>query len=102
MGDVAMTVPVLKALTTTYPKLKITVLTRGFFRPMFSGIKNVSVYEAEVKEKHKGLFGLWKLYKELKNLEVDAVADLHNVLRSNVLKRFFRLNGTPLQQMIAD
>lgn len=30
MGDVAMTVPVIQALTDQHPHLKITVLTRAF------------------------------------------------------------------------
>ena len=36
---------------------------------------------------------------ELKTLEIDAVADLHNVLRSSVLKRFFTLNNIPFIQI---
>lgn len=99
MGDVAMTVPVLKALTTAYPKLKITVLTREFFAPMFSQLKNVSVYEADVKGRHKGFLGLRKLYKELKKQNFTEVADLHNVLRSNILKRFFSFSKIPFVQV---
>ena len=89
MGDVAMTVPVLKALTAQHPELKITVVTRAFFEPFFQDLKNVEVYSADLKEKHKGIFGLYKLSKELKALKFDAVADLHNVLRSKILKLFF-------------
>jgi len=88
MGDVAMTVPVLRALTLQYPNLKITVLTRSFFEPFFQNIPNVSVCAAEIKTKHKGVFGLYKLSRELKKLHIDAVADLHNVLRSKILKLF--------------
>ena len=99
MGDVAMTVPVLSALTHQYPELKITILTRAFFKPMFSQLSNVTVYEADVKGKHKGVFGLWKLFKELKALQIDAVADLHNVLRSNVLKKYFGWSGIPFVQI---
>ncbi len=88
MGDVAMTVPVLRAFTKQYPKVKLTVLTRSFFKPFFRDLQNISVYSAEVKDKHKGVSGLYKLSKELKNLGIDAVADLHNVLRSKVLKSF--------------
>ena len=91
MGDVAMTVPTLSAFAHTYPEIKITVLTRPFFKPLFSQVPNVSLYEADVKGRHKGIFGLWKLYKELKALHIDAVADLHNVLRSNILKCYFSL-----------
>jgi ADP-heptose:LPS heptosyltransferase len=92
MGDVAMTVPVIRALTEQYPDVKITILTRKFFGPFFRGLNNVTVFHADVKGKHKGLLGLCKLSKELKQFNFDAVADLHNVLRSHVLKRFLSIN----------
>ncbi|GAA3588241.1 glycosyltransferase family 9 protein [Flavivirga amylovorans] len=97
MGDVAMIVPVLQALNRQYPKVKITVLTRAFFTPFFRDLKNVTVFPADVKGKHKGIWGLFKLSKVLKKLEIDVVADLHNVLRSNILKFFFL--GTPFSQI---
>lgn len=83
-----MTVPVLMAFTEQYPDVKLMVLTREIFKPLFRDLENVSVFHADVKGKHKGVFGLWKLSKELKKLGIDAVADLHNVLRSNILKFF--------------
>ncbi|WP_255449780.1 glycosyltransferase family 9 protein [Seonamhaeicola sediminis] len=97
MGDVAMTVPVLRAFTEQYPNVKITVLTKSIFSPFFRALPNVSVFPAEVKGKHKGIVGLYKLSKELKRLKVDAVVDLHNVLRSKTLKIF--LSGTPFVQI---
>lgn len=97
MGDVAMIVPVLRALQKQYPGIQLTVLTRKFFAPFFRDLKNVTIYEADVKGKHKGVHGLYKLSKELKLLNIDAVADLHNVLRSNILKLFFV--GTPFVQI---
>src|SRR5690606_27081617 len=57
--------------------------------PFFRTIPNRTVYHAEVKGKHKSIFGLYQLSKELKKLKIDAVADLHNVLRSKILKCFF-------------
>jgi len=89
MGDVAMTVPVLRALIEQHPQLKITVITKAFFKPFFEDLKNVKVYTADLKGKHKGVLGLFKLSKELRTLEFNAVADLHNVLRSKILKFFF-------------
>ena len=44
MGDVAMSVPVLRALTKQYPDTKITVLTRAFFKPFFRDLPNVTVF----------------------------------------------------------
>ena len=92
MGDVAMTVPVLRALSAQHPELNITVVTRAFFRPFFKDLENVSFYEADLKGKHKGVLGLYKLSKELKKLGFDAVADLHNVLRSKILKKVVQLD----------
>ena len=93
MGDVAMTVPVLRALTEQYPELKITVLTQTFFNPIFRGLKNVEVHCADLKEKHKGLFGIYQLAQELTQAyNFDAVADLHNVIRSKVLKTFLKID----------
>jgi len=89
MGDVAMTIPVLRGLVYKYPYLKITVLTRGFFEPFFRDIPQVTVFSMDLEGRHKGLLGFWKLSKELKASKIDAIADLHNVLRSNILKLFF-------------
>ena len=66
MGDVAMTVPVLRALTEQHPEIKLTVLTKPHLKPFFRELKNTTFYAAEIKGKHKGVFGLWKLSKELK------------------------------------
>lgn len=99
MGDVAMTVPVLRVLTATYPHLKVTVLTRGFFEPMFREIPGVSVYEADIKGMHSGVIGLCRLAKDLRDIGIDKVADLHDVLRSNVLKSVFYMFGIPVKQI---
>jgi ADP-heptose:LPS heptosyltransferase len=97
MGDVAMTVPVLRAFSNQYPEVKLTVLTKPFFKPFFKSIPNIEVITADIKGKHKGVLGLYKLSKELKSLDVNAVADLHNVLRSKVLKLF--IFGKPVVQI---
>ena len=99
MGDVAMMLPVLKAFSEKYPDVKITLLTRRFFAPLFKDLNNVQVFEAEVKGRHKGIRGLKRLSDELMELGIDAVADLHNVLRSNILKMFFKLQSIPVQQI---
>ena len=91
MGDVAMTVPVLRALSEQHPEVKITVLTKTFFKPFFRDLENVSVFGADVKGKHKGVYGLYKLARQLnKGNRFYAIADLHSVLRSKVLKKFIR------------
>lgn len=99
MGDVAMTAPIINGLTQKYPHLHITLLTKKPFMPIFEGLERVNVLEADVKKRHKGLIGLWRLHQELKPLQFDAVADLHNVLRSRILKKYFALEGIPFVQI---
>jgi ADP-heptose:LPS heptosyltransferase len=93
MGDVAMTVPVIRALAEQYPNVKTTVVSRPFFKPFFNGIPNVNFFAVDLKGRHKGFLGLLKLYFDLKKLNIDAVADLHNVLRSQILRTLFELSG---------
>jgi ADP-heptose:LPS heptosyltransferase len=93
MGDVAMTVPVLRAFVNQYPEVKITVVSRPFFKPFFEGIPNLSFFAFDEKERHKGFLGLCKLYQDLAALNIDAFADLHNVLRSKVVRTLFVLSG---------
>jgi ADP-heptose:LPS heptosyltransferase len=91
MGDVAMTIPVLRAFTLQYPEVALTVVTKAFFKPFFRDLKGVTIVIADVKGVHKGVFGLYKLAKTLhKQAAFYAIADLHNVLRSKILKQFVK------------
>lgn len=93
MGDVAMTVPVLRAFVKQYPEVKLTVISRPFFKPFFDGIPNLDFFAFDEKERHKGFPGLLRLFKDVKKLKIDAFADLHNVLRSKVVSLLFALSG---------
>ena len=93
MGDAAMTVPVLYALAAQYPDLRITMLTRTRFVPMFEWLPaNVQVRGVDFA-KQDGIIGLTKLYNKLKEGHFDAVADLHDVLRSKYIRTCFAMAG---------
>ena len=92
LGDVAMTVPVLLAVTQSYPDLKITVVSRSFYEPIFAEIPNCNFLVADVYGKHKGV-KLFSLAEEAVSLGIDAVADLHNVIRSKILTNYFKVKG---------
>ena len=93
MGDVAMTVPIIMALQQQHPNVKITFVSRPFFKPFFSEMDNVSFFEVDLKARHNGFLGIFRLFFDLKKLKIDAVADLHNVLRSKILRFLFVLTG---------
>jgi len=92
MGDVAMTVPVMLALRRMYPEVTVSSLSRKRFFPILNQIPNIQLIEADVNDRHKGIFGLRQLAKEIKQHHPDAIADLHNVLRTKTLRLF--LTGT--------
>jgi len=92
MGDVAMTVPVLRVLGQTYPELKITVLSKAAFKVFFDDIDNCYFLAADIYGKHKG-FGILGLAKEAKALGIDAVADLHQVIRAKIISTLLWFRG---------
>ena len=54
---------------------------------------NLTFRGADVKKDYAGTKGLIRLFSELKAEKFDAVADLHDVLRSKFLRFCFRING---------
>ena len=73
--------------------MKITVVSRPFFKPFFDDIENITFFPIDLKERHQGFLGLLRLFSDLRKLNIDAVADLHNVLRSKIITILFALNG---------
>jgi ADP-heptose:LPS heptosyltransferase len=93
MGDVAMISPIVRALSEQHHSIQITVISRPFFEPFFNQIPNVTFFAIDVKKRHKGFFGLIRLFFDLKKLNIDAFADLHNVLRSKIIRTLFAWSG---------
>ena len=94
LGDVAMTVPAIYSLATRYPDLNIDVVTRPFFARLFiNAPDNVNVIGVDFNKDYKGVGGTLRLLRRLGKLRPDYVADLHNVLRSWIIDRYFRLRG---------
>lgn len=90
-GDVAMTIPVIREFIEQNPDVQIVYLSRGRFKDLFEDIPNFEFYAADLDGKHKGIIGLFKLSKELKTLGITEIADLHNVLRTKILRTFLSL-----------
>ncbi len=92
MGDVAMVPHAIRALRAAYPSLRITVATQKMFRPFFAGL-DVGFLDVDVKGAHHSLVSMWGLAGDVKKLGVDAVADLHGVMRSQAFRLSMRLYG---------
>jgi ADP-heptose:LPS heptosyltransferase len=97
MGDVAMTVPVIKNVLQQNPHITITVVSNAFLQPLFSNIDRCNFHPAYLQQKHKGIVGLYRLFKELQRVhKFTAVADLHGVLRASILKFFFKFTNASI------
>ena len=89
-----MLVPIVKQLALAYPNWQITMLSRQQTAPLFKDMpENVHCVEADLKGKHKGVQGLNLLLHDMHYQQFDAIADMHNVLRSKWLCWRMRLMG---------
>lgn len=97
MGDVALITPVLTGLRKQYPDIELVLLTRPAFKPFFSSIGGLRLFFPDFKNRHKGFLGLVRLLSDIKSQgKFDYVIDLHDVLRTKILRLFFTLSGVPV------
>lgn len=87
LGDLILSIPALKAIRAKYPSPhRITLLTGKAIAPVVSScpyLDEVMVYD--FKESDRGVFKLFRLGKELRRRNFDAVIDLQNNRKSHIL-----------------
>ncbi|WP_212006550.1 glycosyltransferase family 9 protein [Chitinophaga sp. HK235] len=94
LGDVAMTVPVMKQVLEENPEVQIVFVTNKNWGALCAGIPRLIFFPADVKGEHKGIPGLYRLFRSVsRQYKITAIADLHNVLRSKIIRTFFRFSG---------
>ena len=97
IGDVAMTVPVVYSVCRRYPNIRFVLATRPHTAAIFTDAPaNLTVHPTDLKNANKGVTGLWRLCSQLRDkYMVGAVVDLHDVLRTKVMRAWFAMHGTP-------
>ncbi len=97
MGDVALTTPVLAGMRKQYPDIELVLLTKSAFKPFFFSIEGLRLFLPDLKNRHKGFLGLVRLFRDIRGQgKIDYIIDLHDVLRSKILRLLFRLSGVPV------
>lgn len=97
LGDVAISVPLLKNLAEQYPEHQFTMLSLPMMAKLFETCpSNVSFKAVETRGKHKGVLGLIQLFREIEGKNIHAVCDLHDTLRSHFLGLLFDLYRIPV------
>lgn len=102
-GDVAMTLPALYSVAKAYPNYTFYMLTSKNFEGLFANqLPNIKVIGVDLKL-YKGVGGLLQLATEIgKSYKIDAVADLHGVLRSQFIRSYFFLRGKKVKSIDKD
>jgi ADP-heptose:LPS heptosyltransferase len=96
MGDVAMLSQTVHNILANNPEVRITLVTRSLFQSFFGEHERLSFLTPDLKGKHKGFPGLLKLATELKALKPTLFLDMHDVLRSKIVRSRLRLAGVPV------
>lgn len=93
LGDVAMASAVVAAAARRHPEVRFVVVTRERFAALFP--QGIEIAAIDLDGRHKGIAGLAKLARELKaTYDPVAVADIHDVIRTRLLRNLLRLRGT--------
>ena len=92
VGDIAMTIPLLYSVCREHPEKQFIFASRERFGQFFINKPDNLLFVGVDLNKHKGLFGLFSLFRKLnKEYHPNIVADLHDVLRTKILRTFFTL-----------
>ena len=97
-----MTVPAVLSLAHQFPEMKITVAGPPVLREIFLRLPDNVNYVGINKRDYSGLRGLYRLYRELMDLHPTHVCDLHDVIRTKVLRFFFNLSHLPVTHIRKD
>ncbi|MCH5176233.1 MAG: glycosyltransferase family 9 protein [Prevotellaceae bacterium] len=99
LGDVAMTIPAIYSCAYCNPDCTLHVVTSEFCAQLFIGAPDNVKLHLIGKDIQHGMLGTLRIIRQLHVLHIDAVADLHNVLRSWIIDWSFRLRGRRVQML---
>ena len=93
LRDIAIAAPLVRAYAEANPAIRFTMASQPVIEPLFKGVENLSFFAVDLKERHKGLRGLYRLCNELRALAPSKVIDIQLVARTIVVKLFMRIGS---------
>ena len=101
VGDVAMTIPILYSVARSYPQCRFVFVSRVRLGQFFINKPQNLLFRGVNPDEYKGVAGLRKLYSELREeFAPQYFADLHDVLRTKILRVFFALDGLRTERVM--
>lgn len=100
LGDVAMTLPAIYDACTANPNRQFYFLTRHHPAKVFiNPPENLTVVGIEL-DNYRGPGGMWRLARALrKRYDITQYVDLHDVLRTKLLRLFLRMGGVNVRHI---
>lgn len=102
LGDVAISVPLIKEYARQNPSIEFSVLSQKFIAPLFEGVDNLHFIPFELPKGNDGVAGLIKFASSLLKYNFTQVADIHNVHRSRIIRYWLLLHGIPCKVIFKD
>lgn len=100
LGDVAMTIPVLYSLCLSNPDTRFILITKKLPAKIFINKPENLVVEGIDTANYSGIAGMARLACEMRRkYSIDAMADLHDVIRTKLLRLFMRLRGVKVRKI---
>ena len=93
IGDAIMTTPALAALGDNLPRARVTVLAKPWVAPVYEhhpAVHDVMIFDREGR--HRGLGGLWRLAREIRERRYDLAVLFQNAFQAALIAR---LAGVP-------
>ncbi len=87
LGDVIMTVPLLRTLQQAYPNTRLYWIVSKPFQTIVEGLSGV---ELIVIDKPRGVFSLWQLYRQLRAYDFDWLLVPQASMRANLVTSVIR------------
>lgn len=94
LGDIAMLVPVLLSFHSAYPNHTVRLITRTRFAPIFNELHFVSIIPIDNGKSRLNFLQLIHFAIQLSLSKPTFLLDLHDVLRTKLIRLICRLNGS--------
>ena len=96
LGDIAISVPLLKEYARKNPQIKFSVLSQPSTSPLFEGVDNLHFIPFNLPKEKRGVIDVVKFVRrELCGLGITDVADIHDVIRTKIIRWSLRFYGIP-------
>lgn len=94
LGDVAMTIPIVYSFARQHPEHTLYFVSRAGYGELFAqSPDNLHFVGIDLKKEYSGGWGLIRIAFRLYALHCNEVVDLHDVLRTKLLRFFLLLTG---------